>query len=186
MNWRVSIILLLLFGAGLLLVWRPFESDRSDADNRRSQIMKPDFIANGLKTRIFEAAGDLAHQLDASHMAHYVQIGLTELEQPVYSVFNENDQATWRISAEQGTFYDDQTLILERNVEITSLQPDTSIDRVVTEYLVIEIPAEVMKTDYPVTIFGPQLTIRGDGLSADLYAEKMELERHVETVFNPR
>ena len=82
--------------------------------------------------------------------------------------------------------YDDQTLILERGVEIKSLQPDTAIQRVVTEYLVINMAAETMRTDYPVTLFGPQLTIQGDGLKADLYAEKMELNRHVKTVFEPR
>lgn len=185
MNTRIAIILLLLFGAGVVLVWRPFSGDDNEAQQRRSQIMKPDFIANGLQTRLFESAGTLAHQLNAEHMAHYLQIGLTELTQPVYSVFDKDDQPTWQVSAEQGTLYDDQTLILERNVEITALQPDTAIDRVVTEYLVIDISAETMKTDYPVTIFGPRLVIRGDGLKADLYAEKMELNRHVKTVFEP-
>ena len=115
-----------------------------------------------------------------------IQIGLTELTQPTYTVYTQDDLATWQISAEQGTFYDDQTLILERGVEINSLQPDTAIQRVITEYLVIDMAAESMRTDYPVTLFGPQLTIRGDGLKADLYAEKMELNRHVKTVFEPR
>ncbi len=186
MSRRITFILLLLFGAGLLLVWRPFIDEGEDTAQQRSQIMKPDFTARGLETRLFESEGNLAHQLKADAMAHYLQIGLTELTQPVYSVYTEDNQATWQISAEQGTFYDDQTLILERGVEIKSLQPDTAIQRVVTEYLVIDMTAETMRTDYPVTLFGPQLTIQGDGLKADLYAEKMELNRHVKTVFEPR
>ncbi|RUO75917.1 LPS export ABC transporter periplasmic protein LptC [Idiomarina seosinensis] len=186
MNWRIGFILLVLFSAGILLVWRPFTDTNETADNRRSQIMKPDFTAQGLQTRLFESEGDLAHQLNAEQMAHYLQIGLTELTKPVYSVFTNKDEATWKISAEQGTFYDDQTLILERNVEIVSLQPDTSIERVLTDYLIIDMAAETMRTDYPVTMFGPQLTVQGDGMKADLYAEKMELNRHVKTVFDPR
>jgi len=185
-NRRVALILLLLFGAGVLLVWRPFSSGDGEGSERRSQVMQPDFTARGLQTRLFESGGDLAHQLDAEGMAHYIQIGLTELTQPTYTVYTQDDLATWQISAEQGTFYDDQTLILERGVEIISLQPDTAIQRVITEYLVIDMAAESMRTDYPVTLFGPQLTIRGDGLKADLYAEKMELNRHVKTVFEPR
>lgn len=185
MNYRISFILLILFSVGILLIWRPF-SDGSDTDNTtRSGVMSPDFTATGLKTRLFETGGSLAHQLDAQRMAHYVQIGLTELQAPVYSVFTDNNQATWQISAEQGTFYDDQTLILERDVEIVALQPDTAIQRVVTEYLVIDMAAETMRTDSPVSLFGPGLAIQGNGLKADLYAERMELNQHVKTVFEP-
>lgn len=186
MNRRVAFILILLFSAGVLLIWRPFFDAENQQNNRRSQIMQPDFTAQGLQTRLFESGGKLAHQLNAESMAHYLQIGLTELNQPVYTVYTENDVATWQISAEQGTFYDDQTLILERGVEINALQPDTAIQQVITEYLVIDMMAETMRTDYPVTLFGPRLTIQGDGLKADLYAEQMELNRHVKTVFEPR
>ena len=186
MSRRIWLILLLLFGAGIILVWRPFIDTNNQDSQQRSQIMKPDFTAQGLETRLFESEGSLAHQLNAEAMAHYLQIGLTELTQPTYTVYTNDDLATWQISAAQGTFYDDQTLILERGVEIKSLQPDTAIERVMTDYLVIDMVAETMRTDYPVTLFGPQLTIRGDGLKADLYAEKMELNRHVKTVFEPR
>ncbi|MGM0480817.1 MAG: LPS export ABC transporter periplasmic protein LptC [Pseudomonadota bacterium] len=185
MNWRISFILLVLFGVGILLIWRPFSGSGDTDPATSSRVMRPDFTATGLKTRLFETGGALAHQLNAKSMSHYVQIELTELTSPVYSVYTDNNQATWQISAEQGTFYDDQTLILERGVEIIALQPDTAIQRVVTEYLVIDMAAETMRTDSPVSLFGPRLTIQGNGLKADLYAERMELNQHVKTVFEP-
>jgi|TARA_B100000700_G_scaffold64232_1_gene70854 lipopolysaccharide export system protein LptC len=183
---RVALLLLVLFGAVIILLWRPFQPSDGDDANVQTRKMTPDFTASGLKTRLYESGGRLAHQVTAEHMSHYIQIGLTELSNPVYSVYTDERQATWQVSAEQGTLYDDQTLILERNVEILALQPDTSIKRVNTEYLVIDIPAETMNTDYPVTISGPQIAVQGHGLNADLYAETMELKRHVKTVFNPR
>ena len=55
-----------------------------------------------------------------------------------------------------------------------------------TEYLVIDLANESMSTEYPVIMRGPQVVVRGDGLSADMSAEIMELKRHVKTVFQPK
>lgn len=186
MNWRVIGIIILLFGAGILLLLRPF-SDSSNQDSAAAaRLMQPDFTAYGLETKIFESDGVLAHKIRSEEMAHYNQIGLTELKQPQYSIFSEDGSETWQVSAEQGTFYDDKTLILERSVEIRALQESSPIQRVMTEYLVIDLANESMSTEYPVLMRGPQVVVRGDGLSADMSAEMMELKRHVKTVFQPK
>lgn len=185
MSRRITLILVLLFGAGLLLVWRPFSDDTDAGNTATKQAMRPDFTAYGLETRIFESDGLLAHKVRSDKMAHYNQIGLTELEQPIYTVFSEHGVALWEIGAEQGTFYDDQTLVLERHVEIRALEPDTRIQRVLTEYLIVDLKNESMSTEHPVSIHGPRLLIRGNGMSADLNAERMELRRHVKTIFQP-
>lgn len=185
MSRRITVILILLFGAGLLLVWRPFSGDTDGDGTAAKQLMRPDFTAYGLETRIFESDGLLAHKIQSQKMSHYNQIGLTELEQPIYTVFSEQGEALWKVSAAQGTFYDDQTLVLERAVEIHALEPDTPIKEVLTEYLIIDLKKETMSTEHPVTMHGPRLLIRGDGMSADLNAERMELKRHVKTIFQP-
>lgn len=185
MSRRVTVILILLFGAGLLLVWRPFTNSTDNSNAAATRMMKPDFTAYGLETRIFESDGVLAHKIQSKKMSHYNQIGLTELEQPVYTVFSEQGEALWEVSATQGTFYDDQTLILERDVEILALEPDTPIKQVLTEYLIVDLKNESMSTEHPVSIHGPRLLIRGNGMNADLKAERMELKRHVKTIFQP-
>ena len=103
MSRRITLYPIIALCAGLLPVWRPFIDEGDNTAQQRSQIMKPDFTARGLETRLFESEGNLAHQLKADAMAHYLQIGLTELTQPVYSVYTEDNQPTWQISAEQGT-----------------------------------------------------------------------------------
>nr|WP_282444703.1 LPS export ABC transporter periplasmic protein LptC [Idiomarina sp. ATCH4] len=175
----------MLFGAGLLLVWRPFGDDADGSNVTATRTMQPDFTAFGLETRIFENNGLLAHKIKSEKMAHYDQIGLTELEQPVYTVFSEQGKEIWRVNSAQGTFYDDQTLILEGDVEILALEPDTRIKQVLTEYLIIDLNNQSMSTEHPVSIHGPRLLIRGNGMSADLKAERMELKRHVKTIFQP-
>ncbi|WP_300320157.1 LPS export ABC transporter periplasmic protein LptC [Idiomarina sp.] len=186
MNWRIVGIIVLLFGVGLLLVLRPFSDDGEEGAATATKLMQPDFTAYGLETKIFESDGALAHQIRSEEMAHYNQIGLTELKQPKYSVFSQDGTETWQVSAEQGTFYDDKTLILERSVEILALQESSPIQRIMTEYLVIDLANESMSTEYPVLMRGPQVVVRGDGLSADMSAEIMELKRHVKTVFQPK
>jgi|TARA_R100001369_G_scaffold56858_2_gene83730 lipopolysaccharide export system protein LptC len=182
---RVTVILILLFGAGLLLVWRPFSDDADGNNAATTRTMQPDFTAFGLETRIFESDGLLAHKIKSEKMSHYNQIGLTELKRPVYTVFSEQGEELWEVSAAQGTFYDDQTLILEHDVEILALEPDTHIEQVLTEYLIVDLKNESMSTEHPVSIHGPRLLIRGNGMTADLKAERMELKRHVKTIFQP-
>lgn len=185
MSRRVTVILILLFGAGLLLVWRPFSGDANGSNAATTRAMQPDFTAFGLETRIFEGDGLLAHKIKSETMSHYNQIGLTELSHPVYTVFSKQGEELWEVSAAQGTFYDDQTLILERDVEILALDPDTHIKQVLTEYLIVDLKNESMSTEHPVSILGPRLLIRGNGMTADLKAERMELKRHVKTIFQP-
>ena len=54
-----------------------------------------------------------------------------------------------------------------------------------TEYLIVDLKNESMSTEHPVSIHGPRLLIRGNGMTADLKAERMELKRHVKTIFQP-
>lgn len=182
MRRRVWIILILLFGAGALLFWRPFVDEEPQRPERPAE-MQPDFVAEGLVTQLFESDGRLAHRINATKMSHYSRIGLTELITPVYIVYPDDTGATWQVTAEVGSFYDDQTLVLERNVTIKNLGDDDYIDRIETSYLVIDMLAETMTTEEPVTIRGINFIVRGDGMKADLYAEKLELYKHVETIY---
>ena len=183
MSRRVLFILFLLFSFGALLFWRPFVDDREQGTQQRPASLKPDFTARGLVTRLYQPDGKLAHRIDADAMKHYSPIGLTELERPVYIVYAKDGQATWRVSADIGTYYDDKTLILERNVNIVDMDDSSVLDNIVTSYLVVDMVAESMTTDHPVTITGKRFQARGEGMVADLYAEQVELKRHAETIY---
>ncbi|PTC01382.1 LPS export ABC transporter periplasmic protein LptC, partial [Thalassospira xiamenensis] len=178
MRRRVWLILILLFGAGAILFWRPFvDSDRTAVPATPATV-KPDFTAEGLITKVFEPSGRLAHRINAEKMSHFSQLGLTELTNPVYVVYPEDDTATWEVTADHGSFYDDQTLVLEQNVLIKSQGENDYIEEITTAYLVVNMVSETMTTEQPVTIRGIDFVVRGNGMVADLYAEKLELYRH--------
>ncbi|CAB0150541.1 Lipopolysaccharide export system protein LptC [Pseudidiomarina piscicola] len=184
MNRQLSWILATLFILGALLIWRPFSDDEIVATDPQFREIPPDFIAEGLATRVYNSDGQLEHRINATKMTHYSPIGLTELDRPVYQVRPDGKQETWQVIAEQGSFYDDKTLVLERNIVVTHLAADDFLERVETSYLTIDTLAETMITDQPVAIFGKNFLVRGNGMIADLRAETLELNEHVQTTYS--
>lgn len=183
MNRQLTWILATLFILGALLIWRPFDSSEDEGDTTAFQEVPPDFIAEGLKTRVYNADGELIHRINATKMTHYSPIGLTELMAPEYQVRMAENQSEWQVVAEQGSFYDDKTLVLERDIVITHLTGSDYLERVETSYLTIDTLAETMITDEPVTIYGQNFLVRGNGMIADLNAETLELNEHVQTTY---
>lgn len=183
MNRQLSWILAILFVLGALLIWRPFDDAETTADNPEFREIPPDFIAEGLVTRVYNTEGELVHRINAAKMTHYSPIGLTELAAPEYSVQAKGQAAQWRVVAEQGSFYDDKTLVLERDIIISRLDDSDYLERIETSYLTIDTIAETMITDEPVAIFGENFEVRGNGMKADLRAETLELNEHVQTIF---
>ncbi|WP_417683144.1 LPS export ABC transporter periplasmic protein LptC [Pseudidiomarina aquimaris] len=183
MNRQLSWILAILFILGALLIWRPFDSPEGESDDAQFREVPPDFIAEGLRTRVYNAEGELIHRINATKMTHYSPIGLTELMAPQYQVRMAQNQSEWQVVAEQGSFYDDKTLVLERDIVITHMTNSDYLERVETSYLTIDTLAETMVTDEPVTIYGRNFLVRGNGMIADLNAETLELNEHVQTTY---
>ncbi|RUO41806.1 LPS export ABC transporter periplasmic protein LptC [Pseudidiomarina aestuarii] len=183
MNRNVWLFLALIFVIGSLLIWRPFgDGDESQQETGFREVA-PDFTASGLIMRIYDTDGKLAHRIAAEKMTHYEPIGLTELTSPVYIVHADGEAANWQIIAEQGSFYDDKTLVLERNIQINSLDHEDFMDRVETSYLVINTLTETMETEQPVTIYGKNFVMRGEGMVADLRTQVLEFKKHVESTY---
>ncbi|WP_258807443.1 LPS export ABC transporter periplasmic protein LptC [Pseudidiomarina sp. CB1] len=183
MNRQLGWILAILFLLGALLIWRPFDQAEDAGDSDLFQEVPPDFIAEGLRTRVYNTDGELIHRINATKMTHYSPIGLTELMAPQYQVRVAGNQSEWQVVAEQGSFYDDKTLVLERDIVITHMTDNDYLERVETNYLTIDTLAETMSTDEPVTIYGRNFLVRGNGMIADLNAETLELNEHVQTTY---
>lgn len=186
MNRSIVIIIGIIFCAAALLIWRPFDdADQLEQDTGYRQI-QPDFTATGLIVRVYDEHGELAHQIAAEEMTHYSPIGLTELMTPTYILQLNQGKDIWQVTAEQGSFYADNSLVLERNIKMTSLTAAEFIERIETSYLTIDTEADVVTTEQPVLIIGPDFTARGEGLRADLRAQTVEMIKHVETIYTGR
>lgn len=183
MNRTITWLIGMLFVGGALLIWRPFGTANDGDETPGYRAIQPDFTAEGLVLRVFGEDGQLVHRISAAAMTHYSPIKLTELDAPVYQVVGSDPNNQWEVVAEAGSFYDDKNLVLERSVRISHLGPGDFIERAETSYLIIDTTLETMETDQAVTIFGRDFTVRGEGLSADLSAQTLELTKHVQTIY---
>ncbi|SFR46804.1 lipopolysaccharide export system protein LptC [Pseudidiomarina maritima] len=186
MNRNILVIIGIIFLAAAVLIWRPFDDSVSTEEQQGYREIKPDFTAKGLIVRVYGEQGELAHKIAAEQMTHYSPIGLTELMAPTYIVQLDNNGPMWQVEAEQGSFYADKTLVLERNIEMTSLSAEEFVERIETSYLTINTREELVITEQPVLIIGRDFTAKGEGMRADLRAQTLEMTKHVETIYTGR
>lgn len=186
MNRNLVLVLAVIFLTAALLFWRPFDDSDSIEEQAGYSEIKPDFTAQGLIVRVYNVQGELVHRIAAERMTHYSPIGLTELTAPTYIVQLDSDGPAWQVQAEQGSFYADKSLVLERDIEMISLSSSEFIERIETSYLTIDTLGETVETDQPVLILGKDFTAKGEGLRADMRAQTLEMTRHVETIYTGR
>lgn len=186
MNRNLLIVIGIIFLAAAVLIWRPFDDGDGTEEQQGYREIKPDFTAKGLIVRVYGEQGELAHKIAAEQMTHYSPIGLTELMAPTYIVQLSNGGPMWQVQAEQGSFYADKTLVLERNIEMMSLSAEEFIERIETSYLTIDTREETVVTEQPVLIIGRDFTAKGEGLRADMRAQTLEMTKHVETIYTGR
>lgn len=183
MNRNILVIIGIIFLAAAVLIWRPFDDSVGTEEQQGYREIKPDFTAKGLIVRVYGEQGELAHKIAAEQMTHYSPIGLTELMEPTYIIQLDNNGPIWQVEAEQGSFYADKTLVLERNIEMTSLSAEEFVERIETSYLTINTREELVITEQPVLIIGRDFTAKGEGMRADLRAQTLEMTKHVETIY---
>ncbi|MGX5913152.1 LPS export ABC transporter periplasmic protein LptC [Aliidiomarina sp. Khilg15.8] len=189
MNWRIALILSTLAVVLVLLFWRPFADKEEDQPLLDTEQLQPDFIAEGLFTRIFSAEGDLQHRIESTRMAHYSVIGLTELTQPTYRstiTLSNGSTEQWHVRADKGSYFDDDRLLLEDNVRITNEDGRSYIQAIETDSLTIDTLTQVISTDDMVLIYGPQFEVSGQGMRANLESQQLELSQHVQTIYYPQ
>lgn len=189
MNWRIWTILAAIGVALVLLFWRPFSGPAPTSDLFDPSELQPDFVAEGLFTKLFNPAGELQHRIESRRMAHFSVIGLTELSEPKYiTTLTDSDGQVqvWQLVADSGRYHNDERLELLDNVRITNVQGNAFINAIETDYLMIHLDTQDITTDHPVLAHGPQFEVRGQGLRANLEAQQLELINHVQTTYYPQ
>ena len=175
-----------LFIAALLL-YLPSWMDETDEQQIAPGMdaLDPTYQAKNLTTKLYDASGNLSHQVFATEMQHFDQLGFVVFTQPLYTLYSKDNSAPWQLTAEEGTLYDNQVIQLENNVTITSLDKDEYVQTIQTEFINVELEKQTMQSDQEVILSGARYTITSIGFSADLRSEYYELQNHVKTVYSP-
>ncbi|TDF34717.1 LPS export ABC transporter periplasmic protein LptC [Alteromonadaceae bacterium M269] len=181
----ISIGILFIIVLGLNL---PFwlQEETKDTAGTQDDSWLPNYQAKGMKSSLYDKNGKLNHQVFAKTMEHYELLGFTLFEAPEYTIFTNDGAEPWKVTASEGTLYEDNRIQLETNVRIKSLNPSSQIQTLTTEFIEIDLNTRTIVSDQSVEITGEGFKTIGTGFNANLITETFTLDKHVQTLYDPK
>ncbi len=180
-GWSIVLIFTAVF---LLYIPILFEDEATVEQTEQDVELIPNYQAVNLNSMLYDNDGKLSHQVIAEKMAHYEELGFAVFRKPVYTLYLD-DGNPWRVTAQEGTLYDNKRIQLENDVKIVNLQTQEYIKEITTDYIEIDLQDKTLKSDQVVTISGVDYIITSVGMFGDLNTQQYELMDHVQTEFNP-
>jgi len=183
---RLAVSIILVFAAVFALylpTW--LEDEKQVVVSDKDAALLPNYEATNLRSKLFDKKGNLTHQVSAEKMEHFDMLGFVNFAQPEYTIYLQTSGDRWRLTADEGTFYDDNRIELTNAVQVTNLQPNEYIQTISTNFIEIELGTKTISSDQPLVIKGANLIINGIGFEANLETQKYELKNHVQTEYLP-
>jgi len=147
------------------------------------QNVLPDFIAETLNSEVFNEQGNLSYIIDANRMEHYAKIEVTHFEFPKYTLYPKNSITPWKISANEGTLYNNNRVKLENRVTLVATDQNSLIQEIHGRYLELDLNTNIISSEQTIYIKGKGFTMYGSGLIVDLNTKQMTLTQHVQTTY---
>lgn len=183
---RLGLSISALFVLALLLylpVW--MEEEPETREQQRIDALQPAYKARNLTTTFYDDEGNRNHQIFATSMEHYDELGFVLFQQPEYTIYLDQQTSSWQVTAKEGTLYNDDLIQLDSDVLIKSLNDDAFVSTISTEFIEVNLDTQKMVSDQPVVIRGTPYTINSNGFKADLKTQEYELIDHVQTIYSP-
>ena len=181
---RIYLSICLLFVLILLLNAPLFDrKTQPTTGDDTTEAWVPNYQARNMNSRLYDKNGDINHEVFAVNMEHYDMLGFTLFQEPLYTIYTEKSEQPWRISALEGTLYDDNRIELEQKVTIRSLNPGDFVQSIETSFIEVDLTNKTMSSDQVVTVHGVDFIITSNGFKANLLTRNIELINHVQTVY---
>lgn len=182
---KISIgVLFLLVLAIYVPSWLKSPSEQTQSDD--VEEWEPNYQARNMRSTLYNDKGEINHQVYARKMEHYQLLGFTLFSLPQYTIYVSDQPNPWRVTAREGTLYEDNRIQLETDVEIKSLDENGFVQTIKTQFLEINLVDKTMMSDQPVEINGRNFMVNSRGFTANLLTQKYELNDHVQTLYAPR
>ncbi len=163
---RTGLLLALLALLGVIL-WasRPDPAIVGGETADREQIQ--DYFVFQLELRQFDEQGKLNHVLQAQQLRHYLESGITRLQQPEYVLYADK-QPNLHIRAAKGELSQDQSLLQLQGKTIIDWEGDDTRPpmRILTSDLNIQPQREYAETAAAVTVTSAENWIESVGMQA--------------------
>lgn len=183
---RLGLSISALFVLAVLL-YIPIWMDEEPGTEEREGVdaLSPAYQATNLTTTFYDENGNRNHQVFATSMEHYDQLGFVLFEQPEYTVYLDQESSSWQVTAKEGTLYNNNLIQLESDVVIKSLGDENFVNTITTDFIEIDLDTKKMASDRPVVIRGAPYVINSNGFTGDLQTQQYELIDHVQTIYSP-
>mgnify|MGYP006148912949 CR=1 FL=1 len=144
--------------------------------------LQPDFVAYQLIRTSYDASGNMSGMIRATQMSHFEQLGQLQLEDPAYTIF-EQQLPKWQVSSNSGLLYPDDKVVLEQNVVLENLKSGELFNKLESEQLEYQFDQQLISTNQQVVISGDGFAINGQGVKVNLVTQKLQLHQHKGTVY---
>ncbi|RTR40633.1 LPS export ABC transporter periplasmic protein LptC [Shewanella canadensis] len=183
---RVTLAIIAFFGMALILYWQ-VQSKRGEEEVAIDASLRPDYVADNLRSVEYNELGLVNSRVTATHMEHFEEANMTYFTQPIYLVYPDKGQAQWRLRSSKGTLNKKSgKVILEKDVIIDAISPEEPVQTIKTTYLELDLNTMVMTSDRDIYITGSDFKIKGVGLYADLNAQSVQLTSQVEGIYEAK
>ncbi len=145
---------------------------------------EPDFVARAMTTRAYNEHGRLNAEIAADRMLHYQPLQLTEFTKPVYLVYPEGTDTTWKVTANFGVLEQNRYLHLRDQVQLEALEHNEPINRIRTQALKLDLETMIVSTDEALEAQGENLSLTATGLIADLKLNLVSLLHKVSATYD--
>lgn len=182
MNKRkiIPFILLLL----VFLLWLYIKPETNLPEQPKQQL---NYIAYDVSNIHFDETGAIGHEIFSDKATSFASEDMTVFEHPKLIVYIKNEKSSeptvWQISSENGTLYQQNKLVLTKNVWLKNLSLDQLVQTMNTEELTILLDKKEISSERLVTWQGPQMQQQGVGMWASLISEELIVKDKIKAVY---
>ncbi|NQY34026.1 MAG: LPS export ABC transporter periplasmic protein LptC [Alteromonadaceae bacterium] len=176
------IVAITLFSAIIYGIIEWYTPDNTAVNIIDSQLT-PDYIAESLKSDIYNKSGILTYIINAQRMEHYAKLEVTHFEFPKFTLFPKDSEFPWEITANEATLYGNNLVILENRVRLVSTDNNSLVREIQGKHLELDLNTNIISSEQAIKILGKDFAEQGSGLIVDLNTNKMTLTEHEYTIF---
>lgn len=186
MNKTLNLILAVVFA--VLLGW--YFALNGSADSHLHDLIKkpgmPEYSGEKLTATIFDLNGKPQYFAEAKEIRRFEETERTEFIQARLELFDlESGAKQWQAVANRAEITKEKLLHLYGDVQLTSFDPQSRLQKVTTEQLTINLATHDMSSDAVVSAEAVGLKISGKGLSGNLKQQVATLLQAVKTEIQP-
>lgn len=173
----------------VLSIWLlPEQREQTLLPVNRSNLAADSFMEN-FTIHVLNAQGRPQYELRAVHMAHYPHDGHSDLQQPLFTAYQEEKGEQWMVSAERGVMENsNEKITLHGRVVIDKIRQNEQSDplQIQTQELLILPPESYAETAEYALITQGDATMESNGLRAFFEENRIQLLSQVRGVYEAR